>query len=340
MKNNNINMSLYISLSNYFYSFLILNNLSIKINESVAFLLPLILCAVSLILFSLLPKHAFKKENNKFIKIILTVYALLSSVLLISFSSKLLSYYFYNNNSFILITLLLLFICLLISTFKQIMIFDISTTVFIIVFIINLIVLLNTSTPSFNLLYNINIYDIANNKTFLVLCMLFILLEPIIFYLNDLSNNANIKMCTCASTIISMVISSILIFVNYLYYSKEYLSLNIYPFFTAINSFLGPEFIDHFTIIILINTVSFTLLKISYYLSLASSFTNSNKFSKVFFTLTIFLACIFIFNINLSNYLINIILCSILTIILIIIYLYIIRKGAKQYATSKDENTN
>ncbi len=339
MKNNNISLSLYTCLSYYFYSFLILNNLSFKINENVAFLLPIILCIFSLILFSLLPKYSLKEPINKFIIFILNLYSLLSSVLLIWFSSKLLSYYFYNNNSFILIVLLLLFICFLISTFKQIIIFDIATTVFIIVFILNFVVLLNTSTPSFNLIHNINFNLITNNRTFLILSMLFILLDPITFYLNNLSNNANIRKCISISSIISMIFSSIFIFINYLYYSKEYLNLNIYPFFTALNSFLGPEFIDHFTIIILINTVTFTLLKISFNLNLSSFFTNENIFNKALFTLTIFIICFIIMNINVSNFLINILLSSILTIILIIIYLYIIRKGAR-YANSEDKKIN
>ena len=334
-KNTNLNLILYLTLSSVFFNFILLNNVSITYFPSIAFLIPLIMGVLSILLFIFLPKqkNEFIKHNT-FVKLISFLYYIGLNILLLLLCTYVLNYYFYPKTNFLLLSTLFSLVILLISLYKTKHIYDISFTIFLFIFISNFILLFNTSYGDFDLLFNIRINTLFNNKWFLLLSLLFIQLDPICFYLNNIiEEKSNMRKSIIISTIISSAISCMTILINYLYYSSSYLSEAIFPSFSFISCLLGPEFLDYFTIIILINTLTYCLLKSSLNISLISS----NYYSKSIINIITIAFVLFITNLIyqyefLSFYQFKYLGIT-LSLILLIIYIWlVISKGGNKSA--------
>lgn len=334
-KQNNLNFIIYSILSSTFLNFILLNNLSISYFPKIAFLIPLICGAISIIFILFLPKqNNHIKRPNIFIKIISSLYYVIFSIIIIMLCSKIINFYFFQKTSFFLITLLISLIIILITSYSKKHIYDISLTLFLFVFLINVIMIFNTSFIDTDLIYNIKLNATFNNNYLLLIPIIYITLDPIQMYLSqDLYENVNIRNSLIVSTIISSIVSSFLIFINYLYYSDTYLYKQMFPSFAFINSLLGPEFLDYFTILILIITFTYTLLKVSFNISVINSYFKKTNLASFLIVMFIFVNTNILFKYPYIEYRY---LGSLLTVLVFIIYIWIIiNKEAKNNASSK-----
>lgn len=313
---NTLNFIIYQVSSISLFSFILLNHVSISLYPSMGFIIPLILGIISIALVYFLPKNSMNIKINNFLKILIKIYLIFTSSIIISTSCFIICFYFYTNMSYLLCALLILLMTFLLSFFKSKHLYDLTVSLFLILIVVNLLPIFNTSDISIDLLYNIKLSNILPKNILLLLSMLFIFLDPIIFYFNDFTSNyINKRKAIILSIIISSFISSITIFINYLYYSNLYLSKTLFPAFSSLTSFLGPEFIDHFTILILINVVFFALMRVSFNITLLiDNKQSSYSIDKLLYSIFIFLFVnfIFIFSSKIYNfYLILYLLCFI-----------------------------
>lgn len=289
-KQSTLNLTIYLTISQLLLHYVIINNVSIYLFPNAAFLVPLIVGLITILFVLLLPKAPIRfKKFNSLIKITYSLYYILFSIIILAFSTYIINYYFYPKTNFFLLTLLFSLVIMLLSSYPTKHLFDVSLTIYLVIFLLNFILLFNTSFIDLDLIYNIDLKVQFSNYIPIIL-LLSISLEPINNYLLNIhEENIKIKRSIIISTIITSIVSSILIFINYLYYSDIYLKNILFPSFSFIYSLLGPEFIDHFTIIILFNTLAYSILKISFNISSISSLFNKTSFIKYFQIILIFI---------------------------------------------------
>ena len=221
-------------------------------------------------------------------------------------------------------SLLISLVIILLTEFSSKHLYDVSLTFYLFIIIFNLILLFNTSFFNIDLIHNIRIKPLMNNNFLLILSLLFIVLDPITHYITRVpSKNINIKKSIIISIIISTLTSSIMIFINYLYYSSSYLSQNMFPAFSFISSLLGPEFLDYFTILILINSLAFTLLKVSINITYIKDYFKKIPYLNVIITVFIFVISNLIFKFSHLLIIDDKYIGFILTLLIFIIYFWI-----------------
>lgn len=330
-----LNFTIYLIISQIFLNFILLNNLSISYFPKWAFIVPIILSLFTIFFSMFLPIR--NVSPSTFIKVLSSLYYIVFNILILLTCAYILNFYFYQKTSFFLLTFLLSLIILLLTEFSSKHIYDISLTLFIFTISLNLIMILNTSYGNIDLLLNIDFSNLINRNIVFMLLLLFITLDPINFYFtNIIDNNVNLKKSIIISSIISTIVSCFTIFINYLYYSYSYLKETMFPAFSFISSFLGPEFLDYFTIIILINTLVFSLLKVALNFSFIKQYYNKFKFSNVFFVSITFIIINVIFKYSYLNILKFEYFGFILTVIITIIYLNLVfKKEVKKDATTE-----
>lgn len=327
MKNQKtINFIIYQSLTYIFSFYYILNNYLIKYFPKYSFMIPVMLCIILLPFLILLPKYNLSRFKNSFLlKFIKSTYYLLSNIVYITIGVYTITHYFYGNIGFNLLTVLFVLIILLISLFKNKQIYNITTTIFIIVFALNFLILLNTSFGDLKLLYDLDFKNIFNKDVVYIIGILFLFLDPIIFYFNNsIESNINIKKSIIISLLISSSLTSLIIFVNYLFYSHAYLQTLIFPAFSSLSVYLGPEFIDHFTILILINVFVFIILKCSFNVTLIVSDIHNSNLTNIIACLIMLITSFVMFKIFNNYYQIIFYIGIISTLLLIILFIFII----------------
>lgn len=335
-KQSTLNLTIYLTISQLLLSFVITNNISINLYPKVAFFVPFFIGIVTIVFSLFLPKKILvNKCITTFVKVISSLYYILLNTIIMMYSIYILIYYFYPKTSFFLFTSLLCLIVILLSSYNLKHLYDVSLTIYIIAFLFNLILLLNTSFIDLDLIYNIDL----NLKHYINIAPLILLsfsFEPIGHYIINIHENTTlIKRSIIISTLITSVISTIIIFINYLYYSDSYLVNTLFPSFSFIFSLLGPEFIDHFTIIILFNTLTYCLLKVSFNTSIIGSFSKKPVFTKILTTLIIFILSNLIYKYSNLDILKFEYLGLILLIFIIILYFFILlNKKEKNNASS------
>ena len=272
-KQSTINLIIYLTLSTFFLYFSYINNYLIKVFPHSSFIFPLLIGLLIILLTILIPVKHINVNNTSIIKnVFLSLYYIAFNCILLTNTCNILIYYFYPNISFLLLSILLILIIFLFALFKTKQLFDVSLLIYIIIIISNFIIIFNTSIPNFNILYNIRNTFHLKFDFILFIPLLFMLLEPLFLMINSSKENIpNIKKTIILSTLISSILATIFIFLNYLFYNSTYLTQLSFPSFAFLTSFLGPEFLDHFQIIILPSTLAYSLLKISLNISLVSS---------------------------------------------------------------------
>lgn len=323
-KNKNIQFIIFQTILSSLSYFLLLNHLIITNFPKIAFLIPLFIGTLTIILFLILPKKNIFL-NNKIIKTILSIYLYLSSALYIIICSYIITHYFFTNMPYLQSSIILILIILLFSSFKNKYVYDVSSFAFLILIFVNLIVIFNTSFFKTDLIYNISLsFNFSNYSLLYIISFLYLFLDPIITYF--IQNDISIKKNIIISTIISSLFSSITIFINYLYFGYQYLKLSLFPGFNALITFIGPEFIDHFTILILIDVLCWCVLKCAYNISYIESIFPKKVYSSGLSFIILYPICYFTFKYSQGFREINFIFGLILTFIIFIIYLYILRK--------------
>lgn len=268
-----INLIIYLTLSTFFLYFSYINNYLIKVFPHSSFIFPLLIGLLIILLTILIPIKHINVNNTSIIKnVFLSLYYIVFNSILLTNTCNILIYYFYPNISFLLLSILLILIIFLFALFQTKQLFDVSLLIYIIIIMSNFVIIFNTSIPNFNILYNIKNTFQLKFDFILFIPLLFMLLEPLCLMINCSKENVlNIKKTIILSTLISSVLATIFIFLNYLFYNSTYLTQLSFPSFAFLTSFLGPEFLDHFQIIILPSTLAYSLLKISLNVSLVSS---------------------------------------------------------------------
>ena len=268
-----INLIIYLTLSTFFLYFSYINNYLIKVFPHSSFIFPLLIGLLIILLTILIPIKHLNVNNTSILKnVFLSLYYIVFNSILLTNTCNILIYYFYPNISFLLLSILLTLIIFLFALFQTKQLFDVSLLIYIIIIMSNFVIIFNTSIPNFNILYNIKNTFQLKFDFILFIPLLFMLLEPLCLMINCSKENVlNIKKTIILSTLISSVLATIFIFLNYLFYNSTYLTQLSFPSFAFLTSFLGPEFLDHFQIIILPSTLAYSLLKISLNVSLVSS---------------------------------------------------------------------
>lgn len=336
-KRSTLNLTIYLTISQLLLHYVIINNVSIYLFPNAAFLVPLIVGLITILFVLLLPKAPIRfKKFNSLIKITYSLYYIVFSIIILVFSTYIVNYYFYPKTSFFILTLLFSLVIMLLSSYSTKQLYDVSLTVFLFIFLINFILLFNTSFIDFDLVYNI---DLKNKLTdyIPIIILLSFSLEPINNYLLNIhEENVKVKHSIIISTLITSIVSSIVIFINYLYYSDTYLKNTLFPSFSFIYSLLGPEFIDHFTIVILFNTLAYCILKVSMNISIVNSFFNKNSFIKYLSVILIFVLTNLIYKYSHLEFLKFEYALFVLLVLIITIYFFILmnKKEKKDAFTS------
>lgn len=327
LKNDNLNFTLYLTISSIFFNFIFLNNISITYFKNIAFLIPLVLGAISILFIIILPKQPINnKYLSKFIKLTVSLYYIVFNAIIILTCVYILTYYFYQKTSFLLMSLLISLVIILLTEFSSKHLYDISLTLYLFIIIFNGILIFNTSFFNIDLIHNINFTHFFNNDLLILLSMLFILFDPITHYISNIPNeNINLKSNIIISIAISTLISSLTIFINYLYYSSSYLSQSLFPALSFISSLFGPEFLDYFTILILINTLVFTLLKASINITTIKEYFKKVPFLNIILTIFIFIMSNLIFKYKEQTIFKDFYIGFILTFFIFIIYFWLIK---------------
>lgn len=332
-KQNNLNFIIYHTLLSTLGLFLVCNNYLIKINPKSSFIWIIVLGLLSIILLLFLPNKIDNKKHQNIIKHLLSLYYILSSSLYLSLATYIIIYYFFSNMNYFILPLLLLLMILLFSFFKKVILYNVGLLILIITFLLNFVFIFNTSLGDINLIHNIINSKFSIINFVKLFSMLFLFIDPIAFYYNNIiDNKTNIKKSIIISNTFATIISSFTILINYLFYSYQYLDTINYPAFSSIFLFLGPEFIDHFSIMILINILIFIFLKCSMNINSISS----KKFINIFSCLIIYLVIIISFKYY-TNYIeLTYHFGLILSILILLIYLFtIFGKKEKEYVKDK-----
>lgn len=333
-KQSTLNLTIYLTITQLLLSFVITNNVSIYLFPKAGFLVPLVTGFITILFILILPKIPLRnKKHNFFIKSTYSLYYIVFSIIILMFSTYIINYYFYPKTSFFLLTLLFSLVIMLLSTYSTKHLYDVSLTIFILIIFINFILIFNTSFIDLDLLFNIDLK--LNYKNFMPLILLLgITLEPINNYLLDIhEDNVLVKRSIIISTLIASIISSIIIFINYLYYSDIYLMNTLFPSFSFIFSLLGPEFIDHFTIVILFNTIIYSILKISMNISIVgSSFKHSSLRNFILVFIIFFLSNLIYKYSYLGFFKLEYVMLTLLILILPIYFFIILNKKEKKDA--------
>ena len=142
--------------------------------------------------------------------------------------------------------------------------------------------------------------------------------EPIILTLNkNMDIQTNIKGTLIISVVISSIISTAHILLNYLFYCSSFLEQLSFPSFAFLSLFLGPEFLDYFHIIILTTSLGYTLLKIAYNVSILSNTKGISLKRSFFLLLLVFILTNLLYKYSSLNY--NFILLILISINLILL---------------------
>ena len=329
--NKNIQFIIFQTVLSSLSFFLLFNHLCISNFPKISFLIPIALCVLTIMLFAILPDK-FNFTNSKIFKIVITIYLYLSTALYIIISTYIITDYFFTNMPYLQSSIILILIILLFSNFKNKYIYDVSSIIFLILIFINLITIFNTSIFKTDLLYNISFNEnITNYSLLYMVSFLYFFLDPIINYF--IHDDINIKKGIITSNIISSIVSFITIFINYLYFGYQYLEMSLFPGFSALITFIGPEFLDHFTILILINALCWVLLKGAYNISYIGNIFKNNVYSNLLSFILLFAVCYFTFRYSFGFSQINFLFGLVLSILIFFIYFFIIIKKEEKHET-------
>lgn len=330
-KAKNIQFIIFQSVLSSLSYFLLLNHLCISNFPRISFVIPIVLGIFTIIFFTLLPKKN-SLLNNNFVKTCLTIYLYLSTTLFIIINSYIITDYFFTNMPFLQTSIILILIILLFSNFKINYVYDVTSFVFLILIIINSIIIFNTSFFKIDLLYNLSFNEKINSYSLLyIISFLYLFFDPIINYF--IHEEITLKKNLIISTIISSIFSFITIFINYLYFAHQYLEFSLFPGFNALLTFIGPEFLDHFSILILIDALCFVILKGSYNISIIRNLFKDNVYSNILSFVILFSICYIIFNYTIGFSELNLIVGIVLTVLIFLIYFFIILRKEKENET-------
>ena len=327
-KNKNIQFIIFQTVLSSLNFFLLFNHLCISNFPKISFLIPIVICIFVILLFTQLP-NKFNFATNKIFKVCLSIYLYLSTALYIIISTYIITDYFFTNMPYLQSSIILILIILLFSNFRNEYIYDVSSFIFLILIFINFITIFNTSMFRTDLFYNITLDENFDNYSLLyIVSFLYLFLDPIINYY--IHNDINLKKGIITSTVISSIISFLTIFINYLYFGYQYLEMSLFPGFNALITFIGPEFLDHFTIIILINALCWVILKGAYNISYVSNVFKSNVYSNFLSFILLFAICYFTLKYSFGFTQINFVFGLILSSLIFFIYFFIILRKEKK----------
>lgn len=333
--------TIYNTLLLIFSSVFISNHILITKYPKISFLIPFFILIIVLFFYFFLPKMSNSKYFNKIvnqpiIKTILMIYLYGSTMTFLVASISTVTTIFYSSMPYVQCGIILLLMILFFSCFSLNQLYDLSLLIFIFCFLFNFIGLKNTTNICFFLPANLSF---EFKKPYLFLSLIYLQLDSIIFYFFNITKDSiNIKKSIIISTIISTCISSLLIFNNYLFYTYKYFSSAFFPGFSASLLYLGPEFLEHFDILILISLITWILLKGSTNLRLLFDLRKAkkNNFFQVILGLIVLvnIYLIYRFNINWINYVI--VSGYILSLLIFIIFGYLVYlKGETNHVITK-----
>lgn len=230
---------------------LFLANVVIKTFPTISFLIFIILIPITSLFVLLIPKFNCSIKtiiNNKLLRTLSLLYTVLSgSFFIISYINVVSDYYFHETSKFIVL-LLIIATCLFLSSYRLLNIFKIGFVISFIIIIFFLLIFTNTTKYDL-LLLRYNSINFSNWYKFIY--FIFIYLDSLLLLL-FLPIRHFSKSKIISSIIITSVISSLMIFENYLFFVPSYFVNAKHPYLIKFFAYNNNRFFEHYDIFYLI----------------------------------------------------------------------------------------
>lgn len=324
--------------------FISLIGFSLLINEyrtmSWVILIGLILLTVLLSLFF----KGFNKDFNalKFIKernilkVLITVYLIITISLVTIMSSLIIKKYFYTNNGVIMISIVLLIAGLYLSTTRIKNILDISVIFFILIPFFYIITLFTDESRTFRYLFPLDFN--FENLSMSLLILIFPLENCLMFIFNNQTQNGIKTKHFLWTNVFTLLYLMYVLLDSLSMLSANFLIDLRYSSFFRWHLFSGNKFIQNYDIFILLIIFITVTFRLGYYFQLLrlTSFLKNSKTVSIFFFI-FFLIIIYILYLNVNN-MFNIVnkLLYFMAFIILTIYSYFVIKSMEAPHESRD----
>lgn len=322
---------LIMTLNLVFLSNFILSNYIMKIYSNNSVFVFILVSLFSLILLLFLPnsfKHIIKSFLScKLIKIIISIYIIISTLLISYVLFNILSIrFFFVTPTFLLIIIFSYFLILgLIPKLSTI----INTTfiISIILLVLALIPFINFNSRDFRLLLRLDFFNINNFSFIFLLCFIF---DNFLFlFIPEKQNNKINKYDIIISTVIGVIISLWFIIDNYTFLDYSFFKDMNFPSLYRYKLYYGPKYIEHFDNFLNIFLCCYLYLKclingklLRVTLKIKNNFIFSLMYSIILCVINIFIYYTYLFKIDYIY-----IPCIILFISISCIYIFLFRRS-------------
>lgn len=262
--------------------------------------------------------------NNNLLRIILISYLLMNSFIFTLSYLKITNDFFYQLTSPLIIVIIIFLTSIFISTYGIKNIINVGFILFVLIFCISLITLLNKTKFDLNLLdFNYNF-----NKKYQTLGILFIYLDCAVIQIFSSASKKpkfNYLFCTCLASIISIF----LLLENYFLFDSDFFINGKFPYITKYLAYTNNRYFEHFDLVYLIFITIYLLIRLSIN---SEIFRLTCKIKRNNYLLLIFPLFIIVanylskyvdININILNYLT--IISTILILFFLLIHLFLTR---------------
>lgn len=198
--------------------------------------------------------------KRKITKLILILYLFLSFIFMTIISVNIINQFFYFSMPDYFFIIVSVFVTMYIASLSNNNLVNLSFTIFVILLLINLLRIFNVSKGT----YDFIIHDIQSFKfdfNFEILLLSGLFLDGIILFFYNDDNKRLSKKWYIISTCLGVVMSIFIMLENYLHIPYQFLNNSFFPSFTRYKMTIGPKYIEHFDVLLLINTIILIIIK-------------------------------------------------------------------------------
>ncbi len=301
------------------------SNLAMYLSPQYAYLVPLMLGGITILLFIILPKFQSSYISNilkhNFLRLIIALYSILSTILILYVVFKIIAIKIYfMTPTYLLIILSLFFIFLLCKlNLKQLV--SLKILVYVLVLLSTLIMFADTNEFDFRLLLPLRI---KLDKPYRLLVSSFLYLDSILYLLIPLQNKIVIsKFNFVIGTALGSILSAWFIIYSYASLNYKFFIDLPFPAMYRYRIYAGPKYLEHLDVFFDFFVCAFFILKSAFNLELFRVYLKAKNTYFFRLIIAIFIAIITIWAFYHTDNSLDYIFypCAILSALSIIIYL-------------------
>lgn len=246
------------------------SNLAIYLSPEYAYIVPLLIGLIFVILFMIIPRFETSYISNilkgKFLRFIIVIYSFLSTILILYITFKILAIKTYFMTPTFLLIIISLFFIFLLGRLSLKYIISVKILVYVLVLISTLIMFSDTNEFDFRLLLPFKFYL---DKPYRLLAIFWIFFDSLLYFFIPLQDK---KVLSKWNFVIGTIIASILSswFIVYSYASLDYkFFIDLpYPALYRYRIYTGPKYLEHLDVFFNFFVCAFFILKSTFNLEL------------------------------------------------------------------------